>query len=179
MVTGILLAMHYSPSPEHAYDSVKYISSEVPMGKLLSRGLHKWGATGMVVAVFLHLLRVFYMGAYKYPREVTWLTGILLFFFVIGFGFTGYLLPWDQKAYWATTVGAHMVEQVPYIGDALSKVMKGGQDLGAITLARFYAIHVLVFPCPDHPFYRHPLVPGRLAWDFGTPRTRRFPARLE
>ena len=145
VVTGILLAMHYSPSPDHAYDSVKYLSSEVPMGGLL-RGLHKWGATGMVVSVFLHLLRVFFMGAYKYPREVTWLSGVLLFFFVIGFGFTGYLLPWDQKAYWATTVGAHMVEQVPWIGDALAKIMKGGQDLGAVTLARFYAIHVLVFP---------------------------------
>ena len=100
----------------------------------------------MVVSVFLHMLRVFMMGAYKYPREVTWLSGIFLFFFVIGFGFTGYLLPWDQKAYWATTVGAHMVEQVPYLGDALAKIMKGGQDLGAVTLARFYAIHVLVFP---------------------------------
>jgi ubiquinol-cytochrome c reductase cytochrome b subunit len=145
VVTGILLAMHYSPSTDHAYDSVKYLTNEVPMGSLL-RGLHKWGATGMVVSVFLHLLRVFFMGAYKYPREVTWWTGVLLFFFVIGFGFTGYLLPWDQKAYWATTVGAHMVEQVPGIGDALAKIMKGGQDLGAITLARFYAIHVLVFP---------------------------------
>jgi ubiquinol-cytochrome c reductase cytochrome b subunit len=145
VVTGILLAMHYSPSPDHAYDSVKYLTNEVPMGSLL-RGLHKWGATGMVVSVFLHMLRVFFMGAYKFPREVTWLTGVLLFFFVIGFGFTGYLLPWDQKAYWATTVGAHMVEQVPGIGGELAKIMKGGQDLGAITLARFYAIHVLVFP---------------------------------
>ncbi len=145
VVTGILLGMHYSPSPDHAYDSVKYLTNEVPMGKLL-RGLHKWGATGMVVSVFLHMLRVFFMGAYKYPREVTWFSGVFLFFLVIGFGFTGYLLPWDQKAYWATTVGAHMVEQVPYLGDALAKIMKGGSDLGTVTLTRFYAIHVLVFP---------------------------------
>jgi ubiquinol-cytochrome c reductase cytochrome b subunit len=145
VVTGILLAMHYSPSPDHAYDSVKYLSSSVPMGNFL-RGLHKWGATGMVVFVSLHLLRVFFMASYKYPREVTWFTGVALFFLVIGFGFTGYLLPWDQKAYWATTVGAKMVEQVPFIGGALSQIMKGGTDLGAITLARFYAIHVLVFP---------------------------------
>ncbi|HUO57559.1 MAG TPA: cytochrome b N-terminal domain-containing protein [bacterium] len=145
VVTGMLLAMHYSPSPDHAYDSVKYLTDQVPMGRFI-RGLHKWGATGMVVSVFLHLLRVFFMGAYKYPREVTWLTGVFLFFFVIGFGFTGYLLPWDQKAFWATTVGAHMVEQVPYFGGALAKIMRGGQDLGAVTLARFYAIHVLVFP---------------------------------
>jgi ubiquinol-cytochrome c reductase cytochrome b subunit len=145
VATGILLAMHYSPSPDHAYDSVKYLSNEVPLGNFL-RGLHKWGATGMVVCAFLHMLRVFMMGAYKYPREITWISGVLLFFFVIGFGFTGYLLPWDQKAYWATTVGAHMTEQVPYIGNALGKILKGGQDLGAITLARFYAIHVLLFP---------------------------------
>ena len=145
VVTGILLAMHYSPSPDHAYDSVRYLSSEVPMGKWI-RALHKWGATGMVVAVTLHLLRVFFMGAYKYPREVTWLTGVGLFCIVIGFGFTGYLLPWDQKAYWATTVGAHMVEQVPIFGSYLGKIMKGSVDLGAVTLSRFYAIHVLVFP---------------------------------
>ncbi len=145
VVTGILLAMHYSPSPDHAYDSVRYLSGEVPMGRWI-RALHKWGATGMVVAVTLHLLRVFFMGAYKYPREVTWLTGVGLFCLVIGFGFTGYLLPWDQKAYWATTVGAHMVDQVPFLGSSLAKIMKGSQELGAVTLARFYAIHVLVFP---------------------------------
>ncbi len=145
VVTGILLAMHYSPSPDHAYDSVQFLSSDVPMGKWI-RAIHKWGATGMVVAVTLHLLRVFFMGAYKYPREVTWLTGVGLFCLVIGFGFTGYLLPWDQKAYWATTVGSHMVEQVPILGPYLAKIMKGSQDLGAVTLTRFYAIHVLVFP---------------------------------
>jgi ubiquinol-cytochrome c reductase cytochrome b subunit len=145
VVTGMLLAMHYSPSPDHAYDSVRYLSNEVPMGGFL-RSLHKWGATGMVVTVFLHLLRVFFMGAYKFPREITWISGVGLFFLVIGFGFTGYLLPWDQKAYWATTVGAHMVEQVPVIGNYLALIMKGGADLGAVTLARFYAIHVLVFP---------------------------------
>jgi len=145
VVTGILLAMHYSPSPDHAYDSVRYLGEEVPMGQWI-RAIHKWGATGMVVAVTLHLLRVFFMGAYKYPREVTWLSGVALFCIVIGFGFTGYLLPWDQKAYWATTVGAHMTEQVPLIGPILAKIMKGSMDLGAITLSRFYAIHVLVFP---------------------------------
>ncbi len=144
-VTGILLAMHYSPSTDHAYDSVRYLSNEIPMGRWI-RAIHKWGATGMVVAVTLHLIRVFFMGAYKYPREITWLTGVGLFCLVVGFGFTGYLLPWDQKAYWATTVGAHMVEQVPYLGPSLAKIMKGSQDLGAVTLARFYAIHVLVFP---------------------------------
>ncbi len=145
VTTGILLAMHYSPSPDHAYDSVKFISNNVPMGAFL-RGLHKWGATGMVVSVFLHMLRVFFMGSYKFPREVTWLSGVFLFFLVIGFGFTGYLLPWDQKAYWATTVGSKMVEQVPMVGQYLGSILKGGEDLGAITLTRFYAIHVLVLP---------------------------------
>lgn len=143
--TGIFLAMHYAPSPDHAYDSVRYLTESVPMGKVI-RSLHKWGATGMVVAVFLHILRVFFMAAYKYPREVTWVTGVFLFFLVIGFGFSGYLLPWDQKAFWATTVGAKMTEQVPWIGHDLSQILKGGPFLGAVALSRFYAFHVLVLP---------------------------------
>ena len=100
----------------------------------------------MVIVVTLHLLRVFFMGAYKYPREVTWLIGVVLFLFVMGFSFTGYLLPWDQKAYWATTVGTNIAGQTPVVGPYIAKLMKGGSDLGAATLTRFYAIHVLVLP---------------------------------
>lgn len=143
-ITGIFLAMHYSPSPDHAYDSVRYIS-EIPGGAFL-RGLHAWGASAMVVAVFLHMLRVFFMGSYKYPREMTWFSGIFLFMITIGFGFTGYLLPWDQKAYWATVVGVTLTEQVPFLGPFLGNIMKGGPVIGAITLTRFYAIHVLLLP---------------------------------
>lgn len=144
-VTGMLLAMYYAPSPDHAYDSVRYITHEVPMGSFL-RGLHAWGASAMVVVVVLHMLRVFFMGAYKYPREATWITGVGLLLVVVGFGFTGYLLPWDQKAYWATMVGAEIAEVSPFVGGIVAKVMKGGDELGAVTLTRFYAIHVLILP---------------------------------
>ena len=144
-VTGALLAMNYVPSPEHAYDSIRFIEQQVLMGSWV-RGLHHWGASLMVIAVILHLLRVFWMGSYKYPRETTWMTGIFLFLIVMGFSFTGYLLPWDQKAYWATMVGVNISSQAPVIGSYIAKVLKGGDEMGALTLTRFYAIHVLVLP---------------------------------
>lgn len=144
-VTGVLLAMNYSPSPDHAYASVQFISEHVTMGHMI-RGLHVWGASFMVAAVTLHMIRVFFMGAYKYPREMSWVVGVLLWLLVLGFGFTGYLLPWDQKAYWATVVGTNMSEQVPLIGTAIAQVLRGGDTLGAVTLTRFYAFHVLVLP---------------------------------
>lgn len=144
-ITGILLTIYYVPTPDHAYDSVQYIMTGVPMGWLI-RGLHHWGASAMVVLAVLHMLRVIYMGAYKFPREVTWLTGVGLLFIVLGFGFTGYLLPWDQKAYWATTVGTRIAQVTPLAGDWIMRVMRGGQELSAVTLARFYGVHVWVLP---------------------------------
>jgi len=144
-LTGVLLAMNYSPSPEHAYNSVRFIEEQVPMGHLI-RGMHKWGATLMVVLVFLHMVRTYFMAAYKRPREFTWLVGVGLFFLTLGFGFTGYLLPWDQKAYWATRVGVTISTQVPFLGAFMAKVLKGGDELGTVTLARFFAGHVLVLP---------------------------------
>ncbi len=143
-VTGILLAMNYSPSPDHAHSSIAYIM-QLPMGGFI-RGLHNWGATFMVAVVTLHMLRVFFMGAYKYPREVTWMVGVVIWLLVMGFGFTGYLLPWDQKAYWATMVGANIAQQAPFMGSAMADVLRGGDMLGTVTLTRFYAIHVLVLP---------------------------------
>ncbi len=145
VVTGILLAMNYAPTPDHAYASVQFITTEVDMGRLI-RGLHKWGASGMVVVVTLHMVRVFFMGAYKYPREFTWIIGVVIWLLVLGFGFTGYLLPWDQKAYWATVVGTNMAEQAPVLGPAMAQVLRGGTTLGAVTLTRFYAFHILVLP---------------------------------
>lgn len=145
VVTGILLAMNYVPSPDHAYDSIRFIESQVFLGRLV-RGLHHWGATFMVVVVVLHMLRVYFMGSYKYPREVTWWVGLGLLLCVVGLGFTGYLLPWDQKAYWATMVGANIAGQTPIIGDSIAKILQGGEGLGAATLSRFYAFHVLVLP---------------------------------
>jgi quinol-cytochrome oxidoreductase complex cytochrome b subunit len=145
IVTGILLTIYYVPTPDHAYDSVQYITTQVQAGWYI-RGLHHWGASAMVVLVALHMLRVIFYGAYKFPREVTWLTGVFLLLVVIGFGFTGYLLPWDQKAYWATTVGTRIAGTPPVIGEWILLVMRGGEELSAITLARFFGVHVWVLP---------------------------------
>jgi quinol-cytochrome oxidoreductase complex cytochrome b subunit len=145
MVTGILLTIYYVPTPDHAYDSVQFITTQVSMGWLI-RGLHHWGASAMVVVVGLHMLRVIFYGAYKFPREVTWFTGVFRLLLVIAFGFTGYLLPWDQKAYWATTVGTLIAGTPPLIGDTILRIVRGGETLSAITLARFFGIHVWVLP---------------------------------
>ena len=144
-VTGILLTLYYVPTPDHAYDSVVFITTQLPMGWLI-RGMHHWGASAMVVLVVAHLLRVYFYGAYKYPREVTWMTGVILLIVVIGFGFTGYLLPWDQRAYWATTVGTRIVGVAPVIGEWMLRVARGGSELSAVTLARFYGTHIWVLP---------------------------------
>ena len=145
IVTGILLTIYYVPTPDHAYDSVQYITTQVPAGWLI-RGLHHWGASAMVVLTALHMLRVLLHGVYKYPREVTWLTGVGLLLLVLGFGFTGYLLPWDQKAFWATTVGTRIAGVAPLIGDVILRVMRGGPELSAVTLARFFGAHVWILP---------------------------------
>lgn len=145
IITGILLTIYYVPTPDHAYDSVQYISTQIPAGWLI-RGLHHWGASAMVVLVVLHMLRVILYGAYKFPREVTWFSGVFLLLITIGFGFTGYLLPWDQKAFWATTVGTQIAGAAPGIGEWVLRVLRGGEDLTAITLARFFGVHVWVLP---------------------------------
>lgn len=143
--TGILLAFYYDPSTEGAYNSVDYISYQLPLGWLV-RGVHHYGASAMVILVSLHMLRTYYFGAYKRPREINWLTGVLLLFLVLGFGFTGYLLPWDQKGYWATKVGTKIAGSVPLIGELLLRLMRGGENLGQATLTRFYATHILMLP---------------------------------
>ena len=145
VITGAVLATFYAPSPDHAYESVRYIEQGVRAGSLV-RGMHRWAASFMVVLALAHMVRVFAMGAYKYPREPNWLLGVVLFLLVMGFGFTGYLLPWDQKAYWATQVGTNMAGTAPGIGPFLVTVLRGGAQLGAATLTRFYALHVLWLP---------------------------------
>lgn len=145
IVTGILLTLYYVPTPDHAYDSVQYITTQIPAGWLI-RGLHHWGASAMVVLAVLHMLRVIFYGAYKFPREVTWFSGVFLLLVVIGFGFTGYLLPWDQKSYWATTVGTRIAATPPLIGDYLLRIIRGGEEISALTLARFFGVHVWVLP---------------------------------
>ena len=136
VTTGILLLLYYRPGAAEAFESVQYITTQVPMGWLI-RGLHHWGASAMIVLVGLHMLRVILFGAYKYPREVTWFTGVILLLVVIGFGFTGYLLPWDQKAYWATTVGTRIAGAPPLIGDYPLHIIRGGPEISAVTLVRF------------------------------------------
>ncbi len=144
-VTGAFLALYYSPSPDHAYDAVNYISQEVPFGGFV-RGLHHWGSSALVILVFLHLLRVVLYGSYKAPRELTWIVGVILFLVVLGFGFTGYLLPWDQKAYWATMVGVEIAGTVPLVGNFVANILRGGEEVGAVTLTRFYTLHTIWLP---------------------------------
>ncbi len=145
ILTGILLTIYYVPSPQDAYSSVSFITNEITAGWLI-RGLHHWGASAMVVLAGLHMIRVVVHGAYKFPREVTWFTGLGLLAVTMAFGFTGYLLPWDQKAYWATTVGTRMLEVVPVIGPWLLRFARGGEELSAVTLTRFYGMHIWVLP---------------------------------
>jgi quinol-cytochrome oxidoreductase complex cytochrome b subunit len=144
-ITGIMLTIYYVPSPDHAYDSIQYIMTGVTYGWLI-RGIHHWGASLMVLIVFFHMLRTFYFGAYKYPREFTWVTGVFLLLLTLGMGFTGYLLPWNQRAYWATTVATSIAGTVPFIGNFINQVLRGGADLSAVTLARFFSVHIWWFP---------------------------------
>lgn len=144
-LTGILLAFYYKPTPEEAYASIQFIESEVHFGAAI-RAIHHWAANGMVIMVVAHLLRVFITGAFKPPRELNWISGVVLFIVTLGFGFTGYLLPWDQRAYWATTVGSEIAGGIPWIGNLALIFLRGGWDVGAITLSRFYSIHILILP---------------------------------
>jgi ubiquinol-cytochrome c reductase cytochrome b subunit len=143
--TGVVLAMYYVPTPSLAYDSVRFIMRDLPFGAMV-RGLHFWGASFLVVASVVHLLRVFLSGAYKAPREVTWHTGLVLLMLILGFALTGYLLPWDQRAYWATTVTINVARGTPVVGEALAQLLRGGPDLGALTLGRWFSAHVLLLP---------------------------------
>ena len=144
-ITGILLTLYYVPDPQQAYASVDYITNELSFGWLI-RGLHHWGASAMVLLVILHMVRVIFSGAYKYPREVTWITGVGLLLLTFAFGFTGYLLPWDQRAYWATVVGSEIGAVPPIIGDGIKDVMLGGPEISGLTLSRFFGAHVWVLP---------------------------------
>jgi quinol-cytochrome oxidoreductase complex cytochrome b subunit len=143
--TGIFLTVYYTPSPDHAYDSIRYIMNDVSFGWLV-RGVHHWGSSLMVLVVFIHMVRVFVTASFKYPRELTWLVGIGLLLSTVGMGFTGYLLPWHQQAYWATTVGTRIAGSVPLIGDFIMKALRGGPDLSALTLQRFFSAHIWMLP---------------------------------
>jgi quinol---cytochrome c reductase cytochrome b subunit, bacillus type len=144
-VTGVILAMYYQPTPTGAYKSIQNITDDVTLGWLV-RGMHKWGASVFIILMFLHMGRVFLFGAYKYPRELNWIVGVLLLVMGMTEGFTGYLLPWDQTAYWATVVGINLNGTAPFLGPWLAQFLRGGQEIGAETLTRFYSLHMLLIP---------------------------------
>ena len=145
VVTGTLLALYYRPTPAEAYDSVLSITSDVSFGWLI-RSIHHWASNLMILFLVLHVLRIFQQAVYKYPRELTWIVGGGLLMITVAFGFTGYLLPWDQRAYWATVVGTEIAGSVPVVGESLLLLLRGGPDVTEATLSRFYGIHVLVLP---------------------------------
>jgi menaquinol-cytochrome c reductase cytochrome b subunit len=145
-VTGVFLAMYYRPDPSGgAYESIRYVTNDVFLGQFV-RGMHKWGSSVMVILIFLHMGRTFFFGAYKYPRELNWVIGVVLLILTMTMSFTGYLLPFDQRAYWATIVGVNINGTGPLIGPYLSDFLRAGPDFGATTLSRFYAIHMLLVP---------------------------------
>jgi menaquinol-cytochrome c reductase cytochrome b subunit len=144
-LTGVFLAMFYTPSPEEAYASITHLTNDVFLGEFV-RGMHKWGASVMIILIFLHMARTFVFGAYKYPRELNWIIGVVLLILTLLMGFTGYLLPFDNRSYWATIVGNNITGTGPLLGPYLADFLRAGAELEATTLARFYAIHMLLVP---------------------------------
>jgi quinol-cytochrome oxidoreductase complex cytochrome b subunit len=145
VVTGIMLALYFIPSPEMAYESVRHITEDVRMGFWI-RGIHRWGSSLMIIALLLHITRVFFTGSYRKPRELNWVVGVINFLLTLTFSFTGYSLINNQLAYWATTVGTNMFKEVPFIGGYLLDFLRGGEDVTANTLTRFFMIHVMFLP---------------------------------
>ena len=196
-LTGSILAMYYKPDPKNAYPSIVHISNDIWAGWLV-RGMHRWGASVFIILMFLHMGRVFLFGAYKYPRELNWIIGVLLLALGLAEGFTGYLLPWDQTSYWATTVGININGTAPFLGPYLAQFLQGGTYINADTLSRFYAIHMLLIPgaifalielhlylvirlgVTSPPWSKHPAGSGPLAPEPEPPRsglTRPAPRR--
>ena len=143
--TGILLAFNYAPTPGEAYNSLRYILTEVTGGRLI-RGLHHWGASMLIVVVVLHMVQVFLWGAYKKPRESTWMVGVVLLLVTLAYGLTGYLLPWDNRAYWGTVVATNIAAAAPLVGPLMTRLLGGEGAVGVVTFARFYGVHVLLLP---------------------------------
>lgn len=145
VVTGILLLLYYRPSAENAFESVQFIITEVQFGWLI-RSIHSWSANLMIATLFIHLFSVFFLRAYRRPREMTWVSGVVLLFIAICFGFSGYLLPWNQLAFFATKVGTEIAGVIPIIGRPLLRFLRGGEDVTGATLTRFFGFHVAVLP---------------------------------
>jgi cytochrome b6 len=144
-VTGILLSLYYRPTPEQAYESILFIMNNVRFGWLI-RSIHHWSASLMIATCVAHMLRVFITGSYKNPRELNWVAGVFLLLLTLAFGFTGYLLPWDQRALWGSTVGSEILGVIPLVGKALLGLLRAGAEVTGLTLTRFYGLHMLVLP---------------------------------
>jgi menaquinol-cytochrome c reductase cytochrome b subunit len=144
-ITGVILAFYYKPHPDQAYASIQAITNDLTLGWLV-RGMHRWGASVFIILLFLHAARVFLFSAYKYPRELNWIVGVLLLVLGMLEGFTGYLLPWDQTAYWATVVGINLNATAPFLGPFLAQFLQGGDAIGENTLSMFYSLHMLLIP---------------------------------
>jgi ubiquinol-cytochrome c reductase cytochrome b subunit len=181
--TGVLLAFNYAPTPGDAYNSLRYILTELTAGRLI-RGLHHWGASMMIVVVVLHMVQVFLYGAYKKPREATWMVGVVLLLVTLAYGLTGYLLPWDNRAYWGTVVTTRIAGSAPIMGPYLTRLLGGGGSVGVVTFARFYGMHVLLLPPATillialHVFLvrKHGVAPA--PGDELLPRKKFFPAQV-
>jgi quinol---cytochrome c reductase cytochrome b subunit, bacillus type len=144
-VTGVFLAMYYEPDPTRAYESASHITNEVFLGEFV-RGMHKWGSTVMIILIFVHMARTFFFGAYKYPRELNWVIGVVLLVLVLMMGLTGYLLPFDQRSFWATVVAVNINASGPIVGPYLADFLRAGAEFGPTTISRFYALHMLLVP---------------------------------
>src|SRR4051794_8908073 len=175
VITGLALALYYTPTVETAHTSLAYITKQVAGGSFL-RSLHSYGSSAMIIVLALHFLQTFVYGSFKGRRELLWISGAVLSFLVLGMGFTGYLLPWDQKAYFATAVGTNIAGQFPLVGTFLTRILRGGETLGTLTLSRFYVAHVFLIPSaiisfiaahiflfrkagPAGPMHEHPVAP--------------------
>jgi menaquinol-cytochrome c reductase cytochrome b subunit len=144
-VTGVFLAMYYEPDPSRAYESTSRITNEVFLGEFV-RGMHKWGSTVMIILIFLHMGRTFFFGAYKYPRELNWVIGVVLLVLTLLMGLTGYLLPFDQRSFWATVVAVNINASGPLVGPYLADFLRAGAEFGPTTITRFYSLHMLLVP---------------------------------
>ena len=144
-VTGVFLAMYYEPDASRAYESASRITNEVFLGEFV-RGMHKWGSTVMIILIFLHMGRTFVFGAYKYPRELNWVIGVVLLVLTLVMGLTGYLLPFDQRSFWATVVAVNINASGPLVGPFLADFLRAGAEFGPTTIPRFYALHMLLVP---------------------------------
>ena len=145
IITGVFLAMYYVASADHAHTTVEYIVKQVTAGSFI-RSLHSYGSSAMIVTLVVHMGQTYFFGSYKGRREILWLSGLVLFAMIVGMAFTGYLLPWDQKAYFATAVGTNIAGEVPFIGEWIKELMRGGTEMGTLTLSRFFVAHVFLIP---------------------------------